>query len=174
MLALEIQTSIGKADSGQFGAELSEVVDSRAAWCVGCAELFRVAGSSIGLSVRGIEVIQTAWAPSFPRKAHDGCAVDLADGKTMLVDVTRIAFPFVATAPFELRNAYRPVGDCWDLNDNLNPMRLPRRMQFLGERSNRAGLHEPRTGPLDQGGPRGRPRIQRQGSFARRRLRRRT
>jgi tetratricopeptide (TPR) repeat protein len=127
-LACTIKSYIGY-DEECF--DLPDAIKSRQANCLGYSWLFYILGSSIGLSVKGVDVIELPTGELLKEIRHTASAVDLANGKTVMMD--RVAESLVSE-PFIVEKEFAKVGDYWELKGNDNPLGLYRRIRILDKK----------------------------------------
>lgn len=116
-------------EEGTKYSDLPNVVRDKKAQCLGYAQLVYIVGNSIGLTVRTVEVLESAWGPMPMGQLHAACLVDLSDGKTEMVD---IPFRFVSD-PFVFKEVYGETGVCWKVKDAGNPLGVHLRIVILNE-----------------------------------------
>jgi tetratricopeptide (TPR) repeat protein len=111
---------------------LSKVLKDRKAQCLGCSQLVYILGNSLGLRVTAIGVLELASGPLPTGNSHAACCVELANGKVMMVDVAQN----IMSNSFVFLETYRAAGNYWELKQQDNPLRVPRRIQIW----NKSGL----------------------------------
>ena len=130
-LARLIEAVILPVDDLDKGHELTDAVRDKRACCQGLTLLYFVLGNAIGLPVRGLDVTTVASGPR-PGVRHDACLVRMANGLTIMVDVTRGLGPGVLVSKaFRFHDAYLPCGSYWEIKDQSNPLGLHRVVQPL-------------------------------------------
>jgi tetratricopeptide (TPR) repeat protein len=113
--------------------DLAQIVREKKACCLGYSQLFYVLGNSVGLTVQGLCIVGHSGG-SLPRgEGHVACRVDLADGKTLQVDLT--LHDCVSTG-FLFTEAYKKEGNFWQLKTQENRLHIHPRIQL----ENRRGL----------------------------------
>jgi tetratricopeptide (TPR) repeat protein len=117
---------------------LSAVVEDRKAQCLGYAQLFYVLGSSVGLRVKTMNVLEPAAGALPPGVGHAACAVDRSDGACLVVD---LSLQFVSR-PFVWQNEYLAAGNYWELKQKPNTPGLHRRVQFWREAGLVAAIYD--------------------------------
>ncbi len=129
-LARLIEAEILGVDDLKKGHELTDVVYDKTACCQGEALLYFVLGNSVGLSVQGLGVRFVANGHKPGGDSHDANLVRLPDGSTIMVDVTRgLGRGVLVSRAFRFDDAYRRVGEYWELKDESNPLGLHRRVR---------------------------------------------
>lgn len=118
---LEKEISPARSDSKYYN--LAEVVKDKKAQCVGYSKIFWVLSNAIGLTVRPIDVLAPA---NNARVAHVSCMVSLADGNTMMVDLSRR----LISRPFDFKATFAADGNYW-LRTRETGVEIHRRIQIL-------------------------------------------
>jgi tetratricopeptide (TPR) repeat protein len=106
---------------------LARVIEDKKAQCVGFTQLFYILGNSTGLAVGAINVLELASHPLPPGVGHVACLVSMSDGKVMIVD---LAGHYVSK-PFVFKTAYVESGNCWQIKNQENPLKIFPRIQVL-------------------------------------------
>lgn len=123
--AIRKEFSIAPSDSEYF--YLSKVVKDRTAQCLGYSQLLYVLGNSLGLTIKVVDVLESAAGPLPAGEEHAACLVELTGGKVMMVDLTQDT---VGKA-FIFRKQYTAIGNYWELTQKDNPLKIPRRIQIM-------------------------------------------
>lgn len=110
--------------------DLSNVAKDRKAQCLGYGQLVYVLGSSVGLTIHGIEVLEAAFGTMPPGDLHIACLVSLANGSTIMVDVPAS----LLSESFVFKQAFVKKDACWELTERGILFGLHRRILVLDER----------------------------------------
>jgi tetratricopeptide (TPR) repeat protein len=136
----EIASLDASIKTNQKFFDLALVVKKRKTQCVGYSQVFFILGTSIGLTVEGINVEEDIRGP-MAGIGHVACVVDLHDGKTIQVDLTlkdSVSNEFVFSDEYEKEGAY------WKLKDKKNPFHSHLTIQRLKQRHLVAAIHSNR------------------------------
>jgi tetratricopeptide (TPR) repeat protein len=117
---------------------LSAVVEDRKAQCLGYAQLFYVLGSSVGLRVKTMNVLEPAAGVLPPGVGHAACAVDRSDGTCLVVD---LPLQFLSR-PFVWQDEYLAAGNYWELKPRPNTPGLHGRVQVWDEAGLVAAIYD--------------------------------
>ncbi len=123
--SIKKEFSPAAADSEYF--YLRKVVNDKTAQYLGYAQLLYVFGNSIGLTVKVVDVLEPADGQLPVGEEHAACLVELADGKTIMADLTQDDI----SKPFVFRDQYGAAGNYWELKQKENPLKISRRIQIL-------------------------------------------
>ena len=126
-LSQRIQKEISPDRSLKF-FDLADVIKHKQTQCLGFSQLVYIAGNSVGLSVRTIDVAEMMTGLLAPEAGHAASIVSLADGSTMMVDLVPGGF---ISKPRIIEEEFAKVGNYWELNDKDNPLGIHRRIQIL-------------------------------------------
>jgi tetratricopeptide (TPR) repeat protein len=123
--------------------DLADVIKDRKATCLGNSQLFWALGTSLGLPVKVLVVLEPARGSYAQGVTHAACLVDLADGRTIMADATgfgSLLAEFFGTdcvsRPFVLLETFGATGDRYEIKNKANPMGLHRRIRVM----DRSGL----------------------------------
>ena len=131
-LGLTIEKAVGFADPRVENGQLPETIRSGKALCLGYSQLFFVLGNSLRLSVKAVDVLELTSDPLPLDEGHVACLVELADDRTMIVDITRnLGFYSLATPAFQFKETFRKAGANWEVKDRHNPLGIFRRIQVV-------------------------------------------
>lgn len=109
--------------------DLADVIKHKQTQCLGYSQLFYVLGTSIGLSVRAIDVIELQTPGPLPSGfGHVACIVDLADDRMIMLNLVPGGF---ISSPFILEEKFTKTGNYWQLKNNTNPLNIYRKIQLL-------------------------------------------
>ena len=126
--------------------DLAEVVKVRKATCFGNSQLFWVLGTSLGLPVKAIVVLEPARGCYSGGITHAACLVDMADGRTIMADATGFGSYLAelfgtdcVSPPFVFKEAFGLTGHYgeYEIKDKTNPLGLHRRIRVMDT----GGLH---------------------------------
>lgn len=131
-LSRRIRKEIGIELNARF-YDLADIVKHRQTQCVGYSQLFYVLGISVGLRLDAINVPELAMGKLTD---HVACIVGLADGGTLMVDLTR----FVSKR-FVIEEEFTQAGDYWELKDGDNPLEIHRKIQIIDKNGLVAVIH---------------------------------
>jgi tetratricopeptide (TPR) repeat protein len=121
-----IQARVNPAPTESEYYLLRPVVRDRKAQCVGYCQLLSVTGNAIGLKISAVEVLNPLGAK---QARHVSCLATLADGSTMVVDLSRR----IRSKPFVFNDTFEPSGNCWDRKASVNDADIYKRIQILGD-----------------------------------------
>jgi Flp pilus assembly protein TadD len=125
-IAWLIENKLGCSDED---FELADVIKNKQASCLGSTQLFYILGSSIGLSVIPINVVELQSPGPLPTgTAHVSCMVGLSDGRTIMLNP--VAGGFVSE-PFIMEEKFTKIGNYWQLKNKDNPLDIYRKIQLL-------------------------------------------
>ena len=125
-IAWLVENKLGCADE-YF--ELADVIRNKQASCLGCAQIFYILGSSIGLSIIPINVVELQRPGPLPTgAAHVSCMVGLSDGRTIMLNPVPGGF---VSEPFIMEEKFTKIGNYWQLKDKDNPLDIYRKIQLL-------------------------------------------
>ncbi|GAH78358.1 unnamed protein product, partial [marine sediment metagenome] len=113
---------------GIFGQ--SSVGSSPAIICLSYSQMVYILGSSVGLSVKTINVAELASGPLPTGWVHVACLVSVANRKMLMVDLAREA-SLMISKPFDIEKEFKKVGNYLELRDRDNPLGIHRRIQIL-------------------------------------------
>jgi tetratricopeptide (TPR) repeat protein len=143
-LTEQIKKEIASLDSSiktnQKFFDLALVVKKKKTQCVGYSQVFFILGTSIGLTVEGINVEEDRRGP-VAGIGHVACIVDLRNGKTVQVDLT---LKDSVSKEFVFSDEYEKEGVYWKLKDKKNPFHIHPTIQRLKQRHLVAALHSNR------------------------------
>ena len=109
--------------------ELAGVIKNKKANCLGCSQLFYILGSSIGLSVTPINVVELQSPGPLPvGAAHVSCIVSLSDGRIVMLNPMPDGF---VSAPFIMEKEFTKIENYCQLKDKNNPLDIYRKIQLL-------------------------------------------
>jgi Tfp pilus assembly protein PilF len=120
--------------------DLALVVKKKKTHCVGYSQVFFVLGTSIGLTVEGINVEEDIRG-SMAGIGHLACVADLRNGKTVQVD---LMLKDTVSKEFVFSNEYQKEGAYWRLKDNKNPFHIHPTIQRLKRQDLIAAIHSSR------------------------------
>ena len=100
-------------------SELGDVARYKGADCLGLSQVFYVLGSSIGLSVDPVKVLEGINGGEKTRVNHVNCRVRLSDGRVIIVELSGIKGVEI-TKPFSFEKMFRKVGEKWVLVEEKN------------------------------------------------------
>ena len=123
-LSHRIQKEVTFDSSGKFFL-LGDVTKNRQAQCVGYCQLVYLAGESVALSVKSVDVVELMTRLF---GTHVVSIVSLTDGRTMMVDLVPEGF---ISKPFIIEEEFAKVGNYWELKHKDNPLGIHRRIQIL-------------------------------------------
>jgi tetratricopeptide (TPR) repeat protein len=104
---------------------LPRVVKEKTAACLGYSQLVYVLSNAVGLRVTAVGVQELASGDLPGASGHFACCLELADGKVVMVDLSRN----LLSKPFQFRETYRAAGNYWALGQKDNSLGLHRRIQ---------------------------------------------
>jgi len=112
--------------------DLSDIIKSREAQCLGYTQLYYILGKALGLSVRPINAVELEGRRRLGTgEAHISCIVDLSDGRTIMLDLVPEGF---VSRPFIFERKFQQTGPqkvCWQLNDDDNALKIFRKIEIL-------------------------------------------
>ena len=117
---------------------LSEVVKHKKAQCLAYTQLFYILGTSIGLTVQPVHVVELASGSPAAGKSHSACLVNRSDGTVTIVDP---ALHFVSR-PFVFKEEYVEDGNYWQLKRPDNRLKIFRRLQLSTEQALVAEIYD--------------------------------
>ncbi len=121
-----IENKLGCSDED---FELADIIKNQQASCLGFTQIFYILGSSIGLSVTPINVVELQRPGPLPTgTAHVSCMVGLSDGRTIMLNSVPGGF---VSEPFIMEKEFTKIGDYWQLKDKDNPLDIYRKIQLL-------------------------------------------
>jgi tetratricopeptide (TPR) repeat protein len=126
-LSEAIRKDFNPAESDSDYFYLTKVVNDRKAQYLGYCQLLYVLGNTLGMTVKVVDVLESAAGQLPAGKEHAACQIDLSDGKAMMVDLTQPS----AGKSFVFREQYNAIGNFWELKQKGNPFNIPRRIQIL-------------------------------------------
>lgn len=118
-LGLRIKVTVSTGPDESFS--LSDVITSRQAQCLSYSQLFCILGDSIGLATQTIRVVKLITDEL--TGGHVACITHLINGRMMMVDLAGNPTPMISK-PFVLQREFKRIGECWELKDEDNPIRL--------------------------------------------------
>ncbi|MEJ2704774.1 MAG: tetratricopeptide repeat protein, partial [Sedimentisphaerales bacterium] len=122
--------------------ELADIIKTKQAQCLGYSQLVYILGYSLNLPVRVIDVLELHSSEPLPsRFSHVACLVNLADGRSIMVDLVPGGF---ISRPFTLEEEFAKVGNYWELKDESNPLKIHRRIQIRDRNGLIAHVHDNR------------------------------
>lgn len=114
--------------------DLADIIKHKQTQCLGYSQLVYILGTSVGLSIRPINVLELQTPGPLPSGCgHIGCIVDLDNGRTIMLNLAPGGF---ISYPFVLEQEFTKTGNYWQLKDKTNPLNIYRKIQLL----NREGL----------------------------------
>jgi tetratricopeptide (TPR) repeat protein len=134
--------------------DLTDVIKHKQTQCVGYSQLFYILGTSVSLSVKPINVLELQAAGPLPLGfGHIACIVDLADGKTIMINLVPGG---LISRPFILGENFTETGNYWELKEKTNPLNIYRKIQLLDTKGliaykyNNRGVNYISSGKLDE------------------------
>jgi tetratricopeptide (TPR) repeat protein len=108
--------------------DLHMIIKNKKAYCFGMCQFFYILGSSTGLKVEVLDVLERISVPSSERRGHVACLVSLCNGKVIVVDLSS---HFISES-FVLHEIFAEDGNFWELKDKHNSLLLLKRIQIWG------------------------------------------
>lgn len=109
--------------------DLADVIKHKQTQCLGYSQLFYILGTSVELSVRPINVLELQTPGPLPSgSGHVACMVDLADGRTIMLNLVPAGF---ISYPFIFEEKFTNTGNYWELKDKTNSLNIYRKIQPL-------------------------------------------
>jgi tetratricopeptide (TPR) repeat protein len=136
-LVKAIQKNFAPAASDSEYFYLSKVIKDKTAQSLGYCQLFYVIGVPLGLTTRIADVLEPAAGYLPETEEYTECFVNLADGKTLAVDLIQST----VSKPFVFTDKYAAAGNYWELKSKDNPLKIPRRIQILDRNATLAQIY---------------------------------
>ena len=104
-------------------SELGDVLKFKGADCLGLSQAFYILGSSVGLSVDPIKVLEGITGGEKTRINHVSCRVRLSDGRVVILELSGLKGVEI-TKPFSFKKVFRQVGGKWVLLNEKNNLEI--------------------------------------------------
>lgn len=120
-----VEEEFSSSDQPVF--ELTKVIQSREANCLGYAQLFHVLGEMLSIKIDTLAVTSPASEEIRIGRTHVSSMAHLPDNTRLMLD---LRYPMFSD-PFRLEDQFRDVDGHWEIKNASNPLKIHKRFQVV-------------------------------------------